>query len=397
VRGVQGPLSTHEHGNGPFTERFAKHRAGWAICGSRERLPRHLFFAVSGEPVELHLLGLLRSTRAQLAKAFPGCSRLSRADSEYVEAGANLGIAYYEERIWCAPRECCAKAIELSPKFAKAGRTADAASESRPGRGAHALGERWSQSPADAQRRAVVRGRGLLPPRRLPQALEFYEQLARELPDDPIPAAMLASVRWVGWPPRHRSLRPLTFDDFAEAFERSRQGCNSGAPILIAAVNGSGTLRRTEFARVLDIGAEPAGLGTAASAAARRLSGVDLRRSCCPGGRPRPRANQLNCAELTRGSRVKRAFDLAIARTCCAIFGDLQSHSHACKGRDTWRRSPCSGSSPRKRIEQPFSNSPHGGLNPTAYMSASWQKARIHRCRYRKRISALEGRRCRRW
>ena len=103
---------------GRLHEAIAKHRAGdhaAAESGYRAHL-----LQFPGDPSALHFLGLLRSHQGRNSEGIPLMLAALEADSEYVDAWSNLGIAYYEERDLARAEECCRKAIELSPNFANA-------------------------------------------------------------------------------------------------------------------------------------------------------------------------------------------------------------------------------------------------------------------------------------
>ena len=310
---------------GPLHEAIAKHRVGdhaAAESGYREHL-----LQFPGDPSALHFLGLLRSHQGRNSEGIARhARRLLEADSGYVDAWSNLGIAYYEERDLARAEKCCRKAIELSPNFANAWANLALTLRARdsPEEALHALGRALELNP-QMRNAALSYGQVLYRLDRLPQALEFYRNWLANCPDDPIPQHMLAALGGAVCPPRASDAYVRsTFDDFAESFERSLQGCNIRRPTLYAAVMGSGTLARTEALEVLDIGCEPACARPLLRPAARRLVGVDLSPKMLSQAAARGLYDQLNCAELTEWlGTCSTRFDLAMAADVLCYFGDL--------------------------------------------------------------------------
>jgi predicted TPR repeat methyltransferase len=310
---------------GPLHEAIAKHRAGdhaAAESGYREHL-----LQFPGDPSALHFLGLLRSHQGRNSEGIPLMLAALEADSGYVDAWSNLGIAYYEERDLTRAEKCCRKAIELSPNFANAWANLALTLRARdsPEEALHALGRALELNP-QMRNAALSYGQVLYRLDRLPQALEFYRNWLANCPDDPIPQHMLAALGGAVCPPRASDAYVRsTFDDFAESFERSLLGLQYQAPqLLYAAVMGSGALARTEALEVLDIGCGTGLCAPLLRPAARRLVGVDLSPKMLSQAAARGLYDQLNCAELTDWlGTCSMTFDLAVATDVLCYFGDL--------------------------------------------------------------------------
>ena len=310
---------------GPLQDAIAKHRAGdhaAAESGYREHL-----LQFPGDPSALHFLGLLRSHQGRNSEGIPLMLAALEADSGYVDAWSNLGIAYYEERDLARAEKCCRKAIELSPNFANAWANLALTLRARdsPEEALHALGRALELNP-QMRNAALSYGQVLYRLDRLPQALEFYRNWLANCPDDPIPQHMLAALGGAVCPPRASDAYVRsTFDDFAESFERSLQGLQYQAPqLLYAAVMGSGALARKEALEVLDIGCGTGLCAPLLRPAARRLVGVDLSPKMLSQAAARGLYDQLNCAELTDWlGTCSMTFDLAMATDVLCYFGDL--------------------------------------------------------------------------
>lgn len=315
-------MSTAE---GPLHEAIAKHRAGdhaAAESGYREHL-----LQFPGDPSALHFLGLLRSHQGRNSEGIPLMLAALEADSGYVDAWSNLGIAYYEEQDLARAEKCCRKAIELSPNFANAWANLALTLRARdaPQEALQALGRALELNP-QMRNAALSYGQVLYRLDKLPQALEFYRNWLANSPDDPIPQHMLAALGGAVCPPRASDAYVRsTFDDFAESFERSLQGLQYQAPqLLYAAVMGSGTPPRTEALEVLDIGCGTGLCGPLLRPAARRLVGVDLSPKMLSQAAARGLYDQLNCAELTEWlGTCNTRFDLVMATDVLCYFGDL--------------------------------------------------------------------------
>ena len=310
---------------GLLHEAIAKHRAGdhaAAENGYREHL-----LQFPGDPSALHFLGLLRSHQGRNSEGIPLMLAALEADSGYVDAWSNLGIAYYEEQNLARAEECCRKAIELSPNFANAWANLALTLRARdaPEEALEALGRALELNP-QMRNAALSYGQVLYRLDKLPQALEFYRNWLAKCPDDPIPQHMLAALGGAACPPRASDAYVRsTFDDFAEVFERSLQGLQYQAPqLLYAAVMDSGALPRTKPLEVLDIGCGTGLCGPLLRPAARRLVGVDLSPKMLSQAAARGLYDQLNCAELTEWlGTCRTSFDLAIAADVLCYFGDL--------------------------------------------------------------------------
>jgi predicted TPR repeat methyltransferase len=351
-------------GTGLLHEAVAKHRAGdhaAAESGYREHL-----LQFPGDASALHFLGLLRSHQGRNGEGIPLMLAALEADSGYVDAWSNLGIAYYEEQDLARAEKCCRKAIELSPNFANAWANLALTLRARdsPEEALHALGRALELNP-QMRNAALSYGQVLYRLDRLPQALEFYRNWLANSPDDPIPQHMLAALGGAVCPPRASDAYVRsTFDDFAQSFERSLQGLQYQAPqLLYAAVMGSGTLPRTEALEVLDIGCGTGLCAPLLRPAARRLVGVDLSPKMLSQAAARGLYDQLNCAELTEWlGTCNMTFDLAMATDVLCYFGDLsvaftRVHEVLAPG-------GCFGCSleaaPESASAQPFVIRPHG-------------------------------------
>ena len=349
---------------GPLHEAIAKHRAGdhaAAESGYRAHL-----LQFPGDPSALHFLGLLRSHQGRNSEGIPLMLAALEADSEYVDAWSNLGVAYYEERDLARAEKCCRKAIDLSPNFANAWANLALTLRARdaPEEALQALGRALELNP-QMRNAALSYGQVLYRLDKLPQALEFYRNWLANSPDDPIPQHMLAALGGAVCPLRASDAYVRsTFDDFAESFERSLQGLQYQAPqLLYDAVMGSGTPPRTEALEVLDIGCGTGLCGPLLRPAARRLVGVDLSPKMLSQAAARGLYDQLNCAELTEWLGTCNArFDLVMATDVLCYFGDLsvaftRIHKILAPG-------GCFGCSlevaPESAAAQPFVLLPHG-------------------------------------
>jgi predicted TPR repeat methyltransferase len=308
-------------------EIIAQHRAGdhaAAEAGYREHLREF-----PQDPSALHFLGLLRSHQGKNEEAVKFMVAALEADPEYVDAWSNLGVAYFRLRDYERAEYCARKAIEIAPEFANAwanlGMTLRARNDSE--QALIAWGRALDLQPG-MRNIAISYGHLLYRLDRRSEALEFYRKWQASMPDDPIPAHMVAALGGASTPQRaSNGFVRETFDDFAESFDHNLQELHYRAPQLLAdAVERFVPRVPGQKFITLDIGCGTGLCGPLLRLMSRRLVGVDLSPNMLSKAALRAVYEQLNCGELTEWlAACYERFDLAVAADVFCYFGDLSA------------------------------------------------------------------------
>jgi predicted TPR repeat methyltransferase len=313
---------------------IARHRAG--DYPAAEAGYRHHLKECPNDPSGLHFLGLLRTHQGRNEEAVKLMVAALEIDPGYVDAWSNLAVAYFKEGDFERAEFCARKAIEIAPDFANAWanlgmtlRARNACEEAL-----MAWGRALDLKP-DMRNISISYGHLLYRLNRLPEALEFYGRWQAAVPDDPIPAHMLAAMGGAAQPLRASDgYVRATFDDFAESFDRNLEELGYRAPqLLFDAVTQSGWSAARGMMDVLDIGCGTGLCGPLWRPLSRRLVGVDLSPNMLSKAAVRAVYDQLNCGEITGWlSECETQFDLVVAADVLCYFGDLSAAFTSARG-----------------------------------------------------------------
>jgi predicted TPR repeat methyltransferase len=166
------------------------------------------------------------------------------------------------------------------------------------------------------------------------KAIEIFEQWLKEDPSSPVANHMLAAVTGRNVPPRASDAYvELSFDGFAESFERKLEQLSYRAPSLVAAaIEGSG-LEPAAGLDVLDAGCGTGLCGPLVKAYARSLIGVDLSTGMLTKAQQKMVYDRLVKDELTHFLQVRQAaFDLILSADTLVYFGPLEEVAAAAGG-----------------------------------------------------------------
>lgn len=155
-------------------------------------------------------------------------------------------------------------------------------------------------------------------------AIEVARQWAKDYPDNPIAAHMVAAVTGRNLPERANSAYVRkTFDEFAESFEAKLEELEYRAPALIVE-SLTRYLSRAKNLTLLDAGCGTGLCGPLLKPLARTLDGIDLSREMLDVARKKKLYNRLDEGDLGELlAKRKKTYDAIIAADVLCYFGDL--------------------------------------------------------------------------
>jgi predicted TPR repeat methyltransferase len=158
------------------------------------------------------------------------------------------------------------------------------------------------------------------------KAIEIFEKWIKEDPASPVARHMLAAVSGQNVPARASDAYvELSFDGFAESFERKLEQLSYRAPTLVAAAIERSALQPTATLDVLDVGCGTGLCGVLVKPYARRLVGIDLSTGMLLKARQKQVYDDLFKVELTHYLGGRRAeFDLIVSADTLVYFGSLE-------------------------------------------------------------------------
>ncbi len=166
------------------------------------------------------------------------------------------------------------------------------------------------------------------------KAIEIFETWIKEDPESPVAKHMLAAVSGRDVPARASDdYLVLSFDSFAESFERKLEQLSYRAPTLVAAAVERSPLQPTGTLDVLDAGCGTGLCGPLVKPYARRLVGIDLSAGMLLQAKQKQVYDDLFKVELTRYLRDRHAeFDLIVSADTLVYFGPLEEVAAAASG-----------------------------------------------------------------
>src|SRR5262249_25681657 len=166
------------------------------------------------------------------------------------------------------------------------------------------------------------------------KAVEIFEKWIKDDPESPVANHMLAAVSGRNVPARAAdAFVELSFDAFAESFERKLEQLSYRAPSLVAAAIKDSGLEPAGALDVLDAGCGTGLCGPLVKPYARRLVGVDLSTGMLTKAQRKLVYDQLVKDELTHFLQVRHgAFDLILSADTLVYFGALEEVAAAARG-----------------------------------------------------------------
>jgi predicted TPR repeat methyltransferase len=166
------------------------------------------------------------------------------------------------------------------------------------------------------------------------KATEIFEKWIKEDPESPVANHMLAAVSGRNVPGRASDAYvELSFDGFAESFERKLEQLSYRAPWLVAEAIKTSGLEPAGALDVLDAGCGTGLCGPLVKPYARRLVGVDLSTGMLTKAQQKLVYDQLVKDELTHFLQVRHAlFDLILSADTLVYFGALDEVAAAASG-----------------------------------------------------------------
>jgi len=157
------------------------------------------------------------------------------------------------------------------------------------------------------------------------KAIEIFEKWIKDDPESPVANHMLAAVSGHNVPARASDAYvELSFDGFADSFERKLEQLSYRAPSLVAAAVKSSGLEAAGTLDVLDAGCGTGLCGPLVKPYARRLVGVDLSTGMLTKAQQKLVYDQLVKDELTHYLEARRQmFDLILSADTLVYFGAL--------------------------------------------------------------------------
>jgi predicted TPR repeat methyltransferase len=166
------------------------------------------------------------------------------------------------------------------------------------------------------------------------KAVEIFEKWIAEDSESPVAKHMLAAVSGHDVPVRASDAYvALSFDAFAESFERKLEQLSYRAPSLVAAAIKDSGLEAGAGLDVLDAGCGTGLCGALVKPYARQLIGVDLSVGMLTKAEQKQIYDRLVKDELTHFLQVRHAeFDLILSADTLVYFGPLEEVAGAAGG-----------------------------------------------------------------
>jgi len=166
------------------------------------------------------------------------------------------------------------------------------------------------------------------------KAIEIFEKWLKDDPESPVANHMLAAVTGRDVPPRASDAYiELSFDGFAESFDRKLEQLSYRAPSLVAGALQSSGLEASGALDVLDAGCGTGLCGPLVKPYARSLVGVDLSTGMLAKAQQRLVYDRLVKDELTHFLQARHsAFDVIISADTLVYFGPLEEVAAGASG-----------------------------------------------------------------
>ena len=272
-------------------------------------------------------LGIILRARDRYEEAAAAYARAIELDPTHANAYNNLGVLLRFSGRPADAEAAYRKAIELNPAY----------SECYHNLGVLLTGQKRHREAILCYFKVLSLEPGRTEDRRLlaiahceigerEKAIEIFETWIKEDPESPVARHMLAAVSGRDVPARASDAYvELSFDSFAESFERKLEQLSYRAPKLVAgAVERSG-LPSTGTLDVLDAGCGTGLCGPLIKPYARRLVGIDLSAGMLTKARDKRVYDDLFKVELTHYLEQRRAaFDLIVSADTLVYFGPLE-------------------------------------------------------------------------
>jgi predicted TPR repeat methyltransferase len=157
------------------------------------------------------------------------------------------------------------------------------------------------------------------------KAVEIMQKWLDEDPESPVARHMLAAVSGREVPPRASDAYvEMSFDSFAESFERKLEQLSYRAPWLVAGAIARSGLQPSASLDVLDAGCGTGLCGPLIKPYARKLVGIDLSAGMLMKARLKEAYDDLFKVELTHYLEQRpHAFDLIVSADTLVYFGAL--------------------------------------------------------------------------
>lgn len=158
------------------------------------------------------------------------------------------------------------------------------------------------------------------------KAIEIFEKWRKDDPESPVANHMLAAVTGRDVPARASdAYLELSFDGFAESFERKLEQLSYRAPSLVAAALQSSGLEASGALDVLDAGCGTGLCGPLVKPYARSLVGVDLSTGMLSKAQHKLVYDRLVKDELTHFLQARHGeFDVILSADTLVYFGPLE-------------------------------------------------------------------------
>lgn len=272
-------------------------------------------------------LGIILRAKDRHEEALAAYARAIELDPTHAHAHNNLGVLL---RFSGRPAEAEAayrKAIELNPSYAECYHNLGVllSGQKRHREAILCYFKVLSLEPERAEdRRLLAIAHCEIGERE--KAIEIFEKWIEEDPDSPVARHMLAAVSGRDVPARASdAYLELSFDSFAESFERKLEQLSYRAPWLVAAALERGDRQPAAALDVLDAGCGTGLCGPLVKPYARRLVGIDLSVGMLTMARQKQAYDDLFKVELTSYLEQQRsAFDLIVSADTLVYFGPLE-------------------------------------------------------------------------